>query len=191
MKCRRAQAVVIGASAGAIDALLRILPRLPADYPIPVLVVVHLPAGRRSELSAVFGARCALTVQEAEDKQSVSAGEVIFAPPNYHLLVEAGGNLSLSVDDPVFFSRPAIDVLFESAADAYGPGLVAVVLTGASRDGAAGLSAVARAGGETIVQDPDTASARTMPDAALGACPQARVLGIDEIALALLDVARA
>jgi two-component system chemotaxis response regulator CheB len=180
-----AQAVVIGASAGAIQALLQILPALPADYALPVLVVVHVPPGRRSELTTLFATRCRVRVGEGEDKAPIEPGTVTFAPPDYHMLVEPGGTISLSADEPVFFSRPSIDVLFESAADAYGPGLVGVVLTGANEDGALGLRAVAEAGGVTLVQDPATAYARAMPQAAIAACGQATVLPLGGIVAAL------
>jgi two-component system chemotaxis response regulator CheB len=181
-----AQAVVIGASAGAIQALLQILPALPADYALPVLVVVHVPPGRRSELTTLFATRCRVRVGEGEDKAPIEPGTVTFAPPDYHMLVEPGGTISLSADEPVFFSRPSIDVLFESAADAYGPGLVGVVLTGANEDGALGLRAVAEAGGVTLVQDPATAYARAMPQAAVAAWGQATVLPLGGIVAALL-----
>lgn len=179
-------AVVIGASAGAIQALLHILPALPQDYALPVLIVVHVPPGRRSELTALFAAKCRLPVAEGEDKEPILPGTVTFAPPDYHMLVETGGTISLSRDEQVFFSRPSIDVLFESAADAYGPALVGVVLTGANEDGAQGLAAVAQAGGVTLVQDPASAYARAMPEAALKACREARRLSLDGIVATLL-----
>ncbi|WP_242342470.1 chemotaxis protein CheB [Anaeromyxobacter terrae] len=159
--------VVMGGSAGAIEALLEILPALPAGYPLPVLVVVHLPGGQQSMLAEVLGARTPLAVIEAEDKARATPGTVHVAPPDYHLLVEADGTLALSVDAPVHHSRPAIDPLLESAADAYAEGVVGVVLSGASADGAAGLAAVRRAGGLAIVQDPATAWSPHMPEAAL------------------------
>ena len=124
----RARAVVVGASAGAIDALQAILPALPADFPAPVLVVVHVPPDRRSLIAQVLQPHCALALREAEDKEIAAPGTVYFAPPDYHLLVERDGLLSLSSEEPVLFSRPSIDVLFESAADAYGPDLIGVVL---------------------------------------------------------------
>jgi two-component system chemotaxis response regulator CheB len=174
--------VVIGASAGAVEALSAILPALPADYKLPILVVVHVPPDKSSVLADLFAMKCAIAVREGEDKEPITAGTVYFAPADYHLLVEAEGCLSLSNEAPVHFSRPSIDVLFESAADAYGPHLIGVVLTGANQDGAKGLSAVARAGGEAIVQDPSEAFARAMPEAALAECPGARALSIEHIA---------
>ena len=118
------EAIVIGASAGAIQALSRILPALPEGYPIPVLVVVHIPADRSDLLASLFQAKCRLAVKEAEDKEPIRAGTIYFAPPDYHVLVEQDRRLSLSSDEPVSYSRPAVDVLFETAADAYGPGLI-------------------------------------------------------------------
>lgn len=176
------RAVVVGASAGAIQALSKLLPALPADFPLPVLVVVHVPPDHASALPELFGPRCRVTVKEAEDKEAVRPGTAYFAPPNYHLLVEMDGTLSLSSDEPELFSRPSINVLFESAADAYGAGLIAVILTGASSDGADGLRAACQAGATVLVQDPATAEARAMPQAALGACPGARVLSLEQIA---------
>jgi two-component system, chemotaxis family, protein-glutamate methylesterase/glutaminase len=183
-----AEAVVIGASAGALEALSVILPSLPAEYRLPVFVVVHLPPGKHSILADLFRAKCHVPVREAEDKEPVQGGTVYFAPPDYHLLIEMDRSLSLSCDEPVLFSRPAIDVLFESAADAYGPALVAVVLTGANSDGARGLKAIVDAGGGAIVQDPVGAYASAMPEAAKMACPEARVLSLEEIAVCLQEV---
>jgi two-component system chemotaxis response regulator CheB len=177
-----AKAVVIGASAGAVEALSAILPRLPANYALPIMIVVHVPANKGSVLADLFRSRCALDVREAQDKEPIAAGHVYFAPADYHLLVEEDGVLSLSNEEPVHYSRPSIDVLFESAADAYGENLIAVVLTGASQDGAKGLAAVAETGGEAIVQDPRQAFSRAMPEAALAERPDARVLTLSEIA---------
>lgn len=181
-----AEAIVIGASAGAVDALSRILPALPADYPMAVLVVVHIPPDRSDLLAPLFQAKCRLVVKEAEDKEAILPGCVYFAPSDYHLLVEADRILSLSSDEPVLFSRPSIDVLFESAADAYGAALVGVILTGANEDGAAGLRAVAAAGGVALVEDPAAAFASAMPSAALRQCAQARSMSLDAIAAFLL-----
>jgi len=158
----RIGAVVIGGSAGAIDALEEILPRLPASTPWPVFVVVHVAPHPPSLLPSLFGRRCALPVREPADKELVMPG-IWFAPADYHLLVERGGTFSLSVDAPVNHSRPSLDVLFESAADAYGSGLVCIVLTGASGDGANGAKAVRDAAGLVIAQDPATAEAAMMP----------------------------
>lgn len=173
--------VVIGGSAGAIEALLTILPSLPSDFSLPILTVVHLPPNETSLLPEIFAQRCRLAVKEAEDKEPICGGVIYFSPPNYHLLVEADFTLSLSSDEPVLYSRPSIDVLFEAAADVYGEDLLAVVLTGASRDGAAGLRAVGRNGGRALVQRPDTAEALIMPTSALEAWPDAEALTLAQI----------
>ncbi len=178
-------AVVIGASVGAIDALGIILPALPPDFPQPVFVVVHIPADKASILAELFSGRCNLPVKEAEDKEPAAPGTIYFAPPDYHLLVEPDFRMSLSNEEPVLYSRPAVDVLFESAADAYGHGLTAVVLTGASSDCARGLRAVCDAGGRGLIQRPDTAMGEVMPRSAMELCPEARVLLLQDIARTL------
>jgi two-component system, chemotaxis family, protein-glutamate methylesterase/glutaminase len=186
-----AEAIVIGASAGALEALSVILPPLPADYRLPVFVVVHVPPDKRSILAELFQAKCSIKVREAEDKEPIRGGTVYFAPPDYHLLVETDKSLSLSNDEPVLYSRPSLDVLFESAADAYGPSLIAVVLTGANQDGANGLRVVVEAGGTAIVQSPGEAYASAMPEAAIAKCPGARVLSLKEIAVYLQGAEKA
>ena len=180
------KAVAIGASAGAVEALLAILPQLPADFAVPVFIVIHVPPDRDHALVGLMQPRCAIAIKEAEDKEQHQPGTVYFAPADYHLLIEADGTLALSSDEPVNFSRPAIDVLFESAALAFGESLMAVVLTGANQDGADGLRLICEAGGRALVQDPATAPAAAMPEAALRACPQAEVLDIDGIVAELL-----
>lgn len=189
LRGRSVAAIVIGTSAGGVGALSLLLPALPVALPLPVLVALHLPRDRRSLLVDVFGPRCALPVVEATDKMPLGRGAVVFAPPDYHLLVDAGPpdapqvpRVALSVDAPVHYSRPAIDVLFESAADAYGARLLAILMTGANQDGAAGLQAVRLAGGMALVQDPATAEAPYMPAAALAAGPVDLVLPLARIA---------
>jgi two-component system, chemotaxis family, protein-glutamate methylesterase/glutaminase len=177
--------VAIGGSAGVIDALGEILPALRSAAPFPVLVAVHIAPHRPSLLASLFVDRCRVPVREAQDKEPLRAAHVYFAPPDYHLLAERDGTAALSVDPPVHFSRPSIDVLFESAAWARGPGVLAVALSGANEDGAAGAAAVAAAGGQVWVQDPDTASSPTLPRAAVARVPSARVLSVSEIASAL------
>jgi two-component system, chemotaxis family, protein-glutamate methylesterase/glutaminase len=183
----RPEAVVIGASAGALDALSTILPALPAAYALPVMVVVHLPPDKHSILVDLLQTKCAIRIREAGDKEPILAGNVYLAPPDYHLLVETGRTLALSSGEPVLYSRPSIDVLFETAADAYGAGLIGIVLTGANKDGAKGLKAIGTAGGTAIVQDPLSASASAMPQAAIDAWPDARVLSLEQITVYLRE----
>ena len=175
-------AVVIGTSAGGVEALSVLLPALPAACAVPVFIVLHVPPSRPSQLAEIFRHKCALPVREAEDKEPVQPGTVYFAAPDYHLLIDEGPTLALSSDEPVNFSRPAIDVLFESAADIYGARLMGIILTGASQDGALGLEAVRRAGGCTVVQQPQTAQAPLMTEEALKRGPADYVLPLDGIA---------
>lgn len=169
-------AVVIGGSAGSVEALSVLLPALPAGLQAAVLVVLHLPRNRPSLLCNIFRSRCALPLREAEDKEPIVPGTVYFAPPDYHLLVDDGPALALSVDAPVHYSRPSIDVLFESAADAYGSGLIGMLLSGANQDGARGLATIEARGGMAVVQEPDSAGVRTMPESALARTTAARIL---------------
>lgn len=181
-------AIVIGASAGGGDALFNILPVLPEDYPLPIIVVLHLPPDKESLLAELFGQRSRMAVAEAEDKLPLAPGTIYFAPPNYHLLVERDMTLSLSNEEAVLFSRPSIDVLFESAAEAFGPRLMGIVLTGGNEDGAAGLKAIVARGGQAVVQDPAEAAVPVMPAAVLRACPAAEVLPLDGITKLLQNV---
>ena len=182
------QAIVIGASAGAVEALSALLPSLPADFPVPIMVVVHLPADKKSAMVELFQAKCHMRVHEAEDKMPIEPGTVYFAPPDYHLLVEKNKILSLSSEEPVLFSRPAIDLLFETAADAYGEDLVGIILTGANQDGAQGLKTIVDNGGTALVQEPVSAQASAMPEAALKLCPNAQRLSLAHIAAYLQKV---
>jgi two-component system chemotaxis response regulator CheB len=179
---RQIEAVVIGASAGGVEGLSVLLPALPATLRVPIFIVIHLSRRHRSLLSEIFAAKCALRVSEAEDKAPVGLGCVYFAPPDYHLLLDEGPSMALSVDEPVHFSRPSIDVLFESAADLYRQQLLGIILTGASRDGADGLAAVRKAGGITVVQQPDGSYESHMAAAALKLGPVDYVLPLEGIA---------
>jgi|SRR5690606_13811785 two-component system chemotaxis response regulator CheB len=163
----KVDAVVIGTSAGGLAALSVLVSELPATYRLPLLVVQHVPNSGPTQLAAIFGRKTRLQVKEATDKEAIVGGTLYFATPGYHLLVETDLSLSLSQDDAVHFARPSIDVLFESAADAWRERVVGVLLTGANEDGAAGLQAIAEAGGLTVVQDPAEAEMAAMPLAAL------------------------
>jgi two-component system chemotaxis response regulator CheB len=164
---RKIEAIVIGASAGGIQALLTVLPALPASYAVPIIVVVHMPNTRDSRLVDVFQYHMAMKVAAAEDKSRVLPGCVYFAAPGYHLSIETDRSFSLSCEEPVHYSRPAIDVLMLSAADAYGESLLGILLTGANKDGAEGMARIHEVGGLTVVQDPLEAEVPAMPQAAL------------------------
>jgi len=185
---RRVEGIVIGASAGALEALSILLSKLPRDYPLPIFGVVHLPADGKSVLAECLQTKCVIRVREADDKEPIQSGTVYFAPPDYHLMLDSKQRLSLSSEEPVWYSRPSVDVLFESAAEVYGGSLIGIVLTGASPDGAHGLHAIEQAGGIALVQRPDLSYASTMPQAALDECARATALELTEIADYLLEV---
>ena len=197
--------IVIGGSAGALDPLLALVAALPARpssavgarsdtaalaplAPIaPIAIVVHVGTQTPSRLVGILAHVTTLRVREPDDKTVIQPGHIYVAPPNYHLLVEQGGTFALSVDAPVSWSRPSIDVLFESAAFAYGAGTTGIVLSGANEDGALGLARIAAAGGRAIVQDPSSAVYPTMPNAALRSARGARACSIDRLATAIFE----
>ncbi|MBS2020396.1 MAG: chemotaxis protein CheB [Deltaproteobacteria bacterium] len=181
--------VVVGASAGGLKALEVVLGGLPTGFPVPVVAVQHRARESTEAFAEVLSRGTTLPVREVDDDDPLRAPGVYLAPPDYHVLIEPG-RVALSVDDPVSFSRPSIDVLFESAADAYGSGVLAVLLTGANADGAAGVARVKEAGGFAIVQDPHTAESPEMPSAAIALAPVDRVLPLSEIAEEILRVVR-
>ncbi|MDQ0570473.1 two-component system chemotaxis response regulator CheB [Variovorax paradoxus] len=185
---RRVEAVVLGASAGGIEALLALLHELPSPWRLPVVIVLHLPETHESHLAEIFGERLHLPVREAADKMPLAAGHVYFAPPGYHLSIERDRRFSLSCEPPVHFSRPSIDVLMASAADAYGPALAGMLLTGANDDGAEGLQRIHLAGGLTAVQDPNEAQVSTMPEAAMALRSPDHVLPLRELRALLLQL---
>ena len=154
---------------------------LPKGFPVPVVVVQHRHSDGEDGLTDVLAACTVLPVEEPNDKQALCAGRVYVAPAAYHLLVEPDC-LSLSTEAPVNSCRPSVDVLFDSAADSHGSGVVAVVLTGAGTDGATGAVRVKSCGGVLVVQEPSTAHARGMPDAALSVAPADHVLPLESIA---------
>jgi two-component system, chemotaxis family, protein-glutamate methylesterase/glutaminase len=187
---REHQAVVIGVSAGGIDALRELLALIPVDFNLAVVIVQHLHPQQDRFFIEYLGECCAIPVQEAEEKESVSPGVVYFAPANYHLLIESDRTFSLSVDEKVNFSRPSIDVMFETAAETYGSKLIGIVLTGASKDGAAGLRRIKEGGGMTIVQDPATAEFPIMPAAAMGETEVDYVMDLTQIGRFLAAMGR-
>lgn len=165
----RFRAVAIGVSFGGVQALKLLLGRLPADFPLPLLIVQHLSPEAGDGLAELLDELCAIRVKEADEQERIAPGTAYLAPPNYHLLVERDGSLSLAADARVSYARPSVDVLFESAAAAFGSTLIGVILTGANGDGSSGLRTVKQMGGLAIVQDPEDAPAQQMPLAALAA----------------------
>ena len=161
------EAIAIGASAGGLNALQKLLAPLPAHFKLPILVVLHRLPAPDDLMAFTLNASCQLRVKEADHGELVKPGHVYVAPANYHLLVEQEKMLSLSTDAKVCYSRPSIDVLFESASDAYRSGLIGIILTGANNDGTAGLKKIKAQGGLTIAQNPATADSKIMPYSAI------------------------
>jgi two-component system chemotaxis response regulator CheB len=189
LRDRGIEAVMIGGSAGVLDVLRVVLGGLPATLRIPVVIVIHMPPRGPATVHHSLQSASSLPMQLADDKEPLRGGNIYFASPGYHLLIEADRSAAQSLDEPVYFSRPSIDVLFESASDAYERSVLAILLTGASPDGAQGLRRVHDRGGVTVVQDPSTCEVDIMPQAALGLFQPDFVLGPAQIAslLSTLD----
>jgi two-component system, chemotaxis family, protein-glutamate methylesterase/glutaminase len=181
--------VAVGTSWGGLAALTKLLGALPADFSIPLIVVQHRGKDSIGMLGDLLQDATDLCVCEADDKAPLTPGTVYVAPPDYHALIE-DGYVSLTIDAPVRFSRPSIDVTFTSAADTYGSATIGVVLTGANEDGSRGLAQIAARGGKALVQDPKTAEIPIMPSAAIKAVPSAEVLVLEKLAPRLLQLSQ-
>jgi two-component system chemotaxis response regulator CheB len=184
------EAVVIGVSAGGLTALSAILKGLPADFALPLIVIQHRSKDERTLLEEVLQAKCMIRIKQADEKENITGGVAYFAPADYHLLIEKDRSFSLNCDAPVNFSRPSIDLLFETASEVYRNKLVGIILTGASRDGAAGIQAISMRGGFTIAQDPVNAPFPVMPRAAIDTGRVQAVLTPDEIGHFLLEAGK-
>ncbi len=178
---RKYKAVVIGVSAGGAKALKTILKGLPSDFAFSVIIVVHRHSDSDDYLERSLNSECKIRVKQADEKENIKSGVVYFAPPNYHLLIEDDNTFSMSLERDVNYARPAIDVLFESAAYVYGPELIGIILTGANNDGSQGLKKIKKMGGLTIVQRPETAEVEDMPRAAIAAVEPDHILPLEEI----------
>jgi len=179
---RQFDLIVIGGSAGAIEVLGQVLAQLTTRFTPAVAIVIHLPPEGPNVLHEILAGPASPPMKLAEDKEPIRPGTIYFAPPDYHLLVESGRTFALSQDERVHFSRPAVDVLFESAAAAYGDRLMGIILSGANADGAAGLKAVASAGGMTVVQALESAEMIAMPVAAIEAAPDSIEVNVSALA---------
>ncbi len=180
--------VVIGSSTGGFYALKKIITSLPKDFSMPILIAQHISPNSDSFMAKYFDSLSLLQVKEADEKEAIVPGVVYIAPPNYHLLVEENFTLTLSTEEKRNYARPSVDVLFESAAFAFGTKLIGVVLTGANNDGAKGLLAIKNLGGITIVQNPKEAEAYVMPQAAIQTTNPDFVLSLEEITLKLTEL---
>jgi len=173
--------IVIGVSAGGMEALSKLLASLPADFPLPVIIVQHLHKTSTGYYLEYYNEKCSLFVKEAEQNETIKAGNIYFAPPDYHLLVEDNETMILSSDEKVNYSRPSIDILFESAADAYREKLIGIILTGANNDGAEGMRIIKQKGGFTIAQNPLEAEFPVMPQSAIDTGTIDFILTLNEI----------
>lgn len=182
------QAIVIGVSAGGLRALTILLSHLPANYSFPVVVVQHRAEDQGDMLEEVLQAKCKIAIRQADEKEKMRGGIVYIAPAGYHLLIEQDRTFSLSCDERVMYSRPSIDVMFESAADVFGKNLVGVILTGSNHDGAVGISAIHALGGVTIAQSPKEAEHPVMPQAAIDKGGVQQTLTLEEIKAFLLQL---
>jgi len=182
------EAVVVGVSAGGFAVLSRILEGLPDSFPMPVIVIQHRSKDERTLLEELLRGKCAIRVKQADEKERIQGGVVYFAPADYHLLIESDRSFSLTCDEPVNFSRPSIDLSFETAAEVYGNKLVGIILTGSNGDGAAGMQAIRQRGGLTIAQDPETAVFPGMPRAAIEAGAVQHIFTLEEIKYFLITL---
>lgn len=184
------KAVVIGASAGGLDALSRLLGAIPFGFKLPIMVVQHLSPHSDNYLAQHLDNLSKYTVKEAEEKESIKSHTVYIAPPNYHLMVEENFTLSLSVDEKVNYARPSLDVLFETAAFAYGKSLICIVLTGANNDGSKGALTIKKNGGLVIIQDPETAYVKTMPESVLSLLKPDYCISIEKMPEILMSLVK-
>lgn len=178
----KCEALIIGGSAGSLDVLLKVLPELQAALPFPIIIVLHRKPGKENMLVDLLNTKTPLTVKDIEEKEMLKPGIIYIVPPSYHLLIENNKSLSLDASEKVNYSRPSIDVTFESAAEVFGSGLVCILLSGANSDGTKGLEKVKTNGGQTIIQNPASAISRFMPEHALEKVPIDLVLSPKEIA---------
>lgn len=178
--------IVVGTSQGGFHALKTLLTGLPSGFPLPVVLVQHRDENAGDTLGLLLQESSVLPVKEVDDKEEILSGRIYLAPSGYHLLIE-GDHFALSTEAPVWYARPSIDILFESAAEAYGDKVIGVVLTGANEDGAQGLAAIKKRCGLAVVQDPKTAESPRMPEAAIAATTVDKILQLEEIGPFLKD----
>jgi len=182
------EAIVLGASAGGFNVIKQLTATLPKDFSLPIMVVQHVSDTSDGSWADMLDRESKLRVKEADEKEKIKPGTVYLAPANYHLLVEPDHTLTLTVDERVNYARPSIDVLFETAAEAYRERLIGLVYTGANRDGAAGLAHIKANGGLAVVQDPTTAESPVMPTSAIRAAHPQHVLSPEQIIELLLNI---
>lgn len=187
---RKYAALVIGASNGGLAAITTILSGLPERFSFSIIIVLHRSRESSTLLEKSLDDKLGFPVKQAGDKEPIEKGTVYFAPPDYHLLVEDDRTFSLSADAPVNYSRPSVDVLFESAAEVYGPELIGIILTGANHDGSRGLARVRDLGGVAVVQDPASAESSIMPQKAIAAASPKYILSLENMPHLLMELGR-
>lgn len=173
--------LLLGGSAGGFSVILQILKTIPTNFKLPIIVIVHRNPKFQSNFENTINNSFAIKIKSAEDKEIIEPGIVYFAPPGYHLLIEPDYKLSLDISEPIQYSRPSIDVTFESAAEIYKQNCIAILFSGANQDGAKGLLEIKKNGGTCIVQDPEVAEVATMPQAAIDLDAQDYIYNIEEI----------
>jgi len=179
---RHFKTIVIGGSAGSLEVLFRLLPKLRPDLKIAVIIVLHRRNSGDSSLSELLSTKSSIPTQEVEDKDPILPGNIYLAPSDYHLLAEKNFTFSLDYSEKINFSRPSLDVTFESAADVYGSSLIGIILSGANEDGTKGLLTIKNNGGIIVAQEPKTAQMPLMPQYAIDHAAIDYILGIDEMA---------
>jgi len=184
------EAIVMGVSSGGLSALKTLFSRLPKDFNTPIIIVQHINPLSENLWIKLLNDKSNLEIKEADEKESIEPGKVYIAPPNYHLLIEKNKTFTLTVDERINFARPSIDVLFESAADAYRNKLIGIVLTGSNNDGTDGIKRIQEYGGLVVIQDPKTAESAYMPASAMAAVQPDYVLPLESIADLLLKITK-
>lgn len=182
------EAIVIGVSSGGMNAMKVMFSRLPKNFSIPIIIVQHINARSDNQWIRLLNNKNDLNIKEADEKETIEPGNIYIAPANYHLMIEKNKAFSLSIDERVNYARPSIDVLFESAAEAYKNKLIGMVLTGASSDGTKGIKWVKELGGLAIIQDPETAESPYMPASAISAIKPDYILSLEDIAELLIKI---
>jgi len=182
------EAIVIGTSSGGINALKFLFSALPIDFSIPIIIVQHISPRSDNQWIKLLNINSKLYLKEADEKEKIEHGKVYIAPPNYHLMIERNKTFSLTIDERVNYSRPSIDVLFESAAEAYKNKLIGVILTGSNNDGTNGIKRIQECGGLIIAQDPETAESSYMPASAIATNQPDYILSLEEITALLIKL---
>lgn len=182
------QAIVIGVSSGGMNAMKILFTHIPVDFRIPVVIVQHVSPHSDNQWIKLLDSRSKLCIKEADEKESIEPGKIYIAPSNYHLLIEKDKTFSLTIDERVNYARPSIDVLFESAADAYQDSLIGIILTGSNSDGTKGIKRIQECGGLTIIQNPETAESAYMPASAIAAITPDYILPLEDIIQLLIKL---